>query len=51
MCRRYPVPAGNFRISCVPSLISVNSLTPVPPVVGFLWHIASVASGNLLPAS
>nr|WP_181695913.1 hypothetical protein [Escherichia coli] len=21
------------------------------PVVGFLWHIASVASGNLLPAS
>lgn len=41
----------NFRIACVPSLFSVNSLTPVPPVAGFLWHVASVASGNLLPAS
>ncbi|WP_196815200.1 hypothetical protein, partial [Photorhabdus temperata] len=24
--------------------------TPAPPVVGFLWQFASMASGNLLPA-
>lgn len=41
---------GNIRISCVPSSISVNSLTPALPVVGILRQFASMASGDLLPA-
>lgn len=32
---KYPVPVRNSRISCVPSLVTVNLLTPVSPVVWF----------------